>query len=126
MRLYEFDSKRSKLFLLIVKQLVTIEVGKRIDALKDKPAYTPVILNTKILRVWNDGFEARMVSSCWGKGIIDAEIQVVSISGTVKFKVLENDTKDPLLEAADILYKPQLDQLSRIHSLFQMQMAFMN
>jgi hypothetical protein len=35
-----------------------------------------------------------MVSSCWGKGIIDAEIQVVSISGTVKFKVLENDTKD--------------------------------
>jgi hypothetical protein len=65
---------------------------------KDKPAY-PVILNTKISEFKTTAiFEARMVSSCWGKGIIDAEIQVVSISGTsVKFKVLENDTKDPII-----------------------------
>jgi hypothetical protein len=116
MRLYEFTDKQeikaiSADGVKVKGQLVTIEVGKRIDALKDKPAYTPVILKYKDFREFeNDG---HILKPEWSpvvevKGIIDAEIQVVSISGTsVKFKVLENDTKDPItsLEDGDILYK---------------------
>ena len=116
MRLYEFTDKQeikaiSTDGVKVKGQLVTIEVGKRIDALKDKPAYTPVILKYKDFREFeNDG---HILKPEWSpvvevKGIIDAIIEVVSHSATsVKFKVLENDTKDPItsLESADILYK---------------------
>ncbi len=116
MRLYEFTDKQEIKAISVdgikVKgQLVTIEVGKRIDALKDKPAYTPVILKYKDFREFeNDG---HILKPEWSpvvevKGIIDAVIEVVSHSATsVKFKVLENDTKDPItsLEASDVLYK---------------------
>jgi len=116
MRLYEFTDKQeikaiSPDGIKVKGQLVTIEVGKRIDALKDKPAYTPVILKYKDFREFeNDG---HILKPEWSpvvevKGIIDAVIEVVSHSATsVKFKVLENDTKDPItsLEDGDILYK---------------------
>jgi hypothetical protein len=116
MRLYEFTDKQeikaiSQDGVKVKGQLVTIEVGKRIDALKEKPAYTPVILKYKDFREFeNDG---NILKPEWSpiievKGIIDAVIEVVSHSATsVKFKVLENDTKDPItsLEDADILYK---------------------
>jgi hypothetical protein len=116
MRLYEFTDKQeikaiSSDGLKVKGQLVTIEVGKRIDAMKDKPAYTPVILKYKDFREFeNDG---HILKPEWSpvvevKGIIDAAIEVVSRSATsVKFKVLENDTKDPItsLEVANILYK---------------------
>jgi hypothetical protein len=116
MRLYEFTDKQeikaiSPDGVKVKGQLVTIEVGKRIDALKDKPAYTPITLKYKDFREFeNDGHILRPE---WSpvvevKGIIDAVIEVVSRSATsVKFKVLENDTKDPItsLEASDILYK---------------------
>ena len=116
MRLYEFTDKQeikaiSTDGVKVKGQLVTIEVGKRIDALKDKPAYTPVILKYKDFREFeNDG---HILKPEWSpvvevKGIIDAIIEVVSHSATsVKFKVLENDSKDSItsLESADILYK---------------------
>lgn len=116
MRLYEFTDRQeikaiSPDGVKVKGQLVTIEVGKRIDALKDKPAYTPMTLKYKDFREFeNDGHILRPE---WSpvidvKGIIDAVIEVVSHTSTsVKFKVLENDTKDPItsLETADILYK---------------------
>lgn len=115
MRLYEFTDKQeikaiSPDGIKVKGQLVTIEVGKRIDALKDKPAYTPVILKYKDFREFeNDG---HILKPEWSpvvevKGIIDAVIEVVSHTSTsVKFKVLENDTKDPItsLEDGDIVY----------------------
>jgi hypothetical protein len=115
MRLYEFTDKQeikaiSTDGVKVKGQLVTIEVGKRIDALKDKPAYTPVILKYKDFREFeNDG---HILKPEWSpvvevKGIIDAVIEVVSHTATsVKFKVLENDTKDPItsLEDGDIVY----------------------
>lgn len=116
MRLYEFTDKQeikaiSADGIKVKGQLVTIEVGKRIDALKDKPAYTPVILKYKDFREFeNDG---HILKPEWSpvvevKGIIDAVIEVVSHTATsVKFKVLENDTKDPItsLQDSDVLYK---------------------
>ena len=116
MRIYEFTDKQEIKAISIdgikVKgQLATIEVGKRVDALKDKPAYTPITVKYKDFREFeNDGHILRPE---WSpvvevKGIIDAVIEVVSQSTTsVKFKVLENDTKDPItsLESGDILFK---------------------
>lgn len=116
MRLYEFTDKQeikaiSADGIKVKGQLATIEVGKRIDALKDKPAYTPVILKYKDFREFeNDG---HILKPEWSpvvevKGIIDAVIEVVSHTATsVKFKVLENDTKDPItsLQDSDVLYK---------------------
>lgn len=116
MRLYEFTDRQeikavSSDGIKVKGQLVTIEVGKRIDALKDKPAYTPVTLKYKDFREFeNDGHILRPE---WSpvidvKGILDAVIEVVSHSSTsVKFKVLENDTKDPItsLEDADIIHE---------------------
>jgi hypothetical protein len=57
--------------------------------------------------------------------IIDAEIQVVSISGTsVKFKVLENDTKDPIfIRSCGYFVQNRRSVSPHIHSLFQMQMV---
>lgn len=119
MRIYEFTDKQeikavSPDGVKVRGQLVTIEVGKRIDALKDKPAYTPVTLKYKDFREFeNDG---HILKPEWSpiidvKGILDAVIEIVSASATsVKFKVLENDTKDPItsLETADLPFKTAL------------------
>ena len=116
MRLYEFTDKQeikavSVDGIKVKGQTVTIEVGKRVDALKDKPAYTPVTFTYEDYHEFeNDG---HILRPDWSpvvevKGIIDAVIEVVSSSATsVKFKVLENDTKDPItsLESGDILFK---------------------
>lgn len=115
MRLYEFTDKQeikaiSVDGIKIKGQTVTIEVGKRIDALKDKPAYTPLTLTYSDYREFeNDG---NILKPEWSnievKGILDAVIVPVSNTATsVKFKVLESDTKDPItsLVTADILYK---------------------
>lgn len=110
MRLYEFTDKQEIKAVSVdgvkVKgQTVTIEVGKRVDALKDKPAYTPVTFTYADFHEFeNDGHILRPE---WSpvvevKGIIDAVIEVVSASATsVKFKVLENDTKDPITSLID-------------------------
>jgi len=116
MRLYEFtDRQEIKAISLdgvkVKGQLVTLEVLKRVDAVKDKPAYTPIRLKYKDFHEFeNDGHILRPE---WSpvvevKGILDAVIEVVSASATsVKFKVLENDTKDPItsLETADLPFK---------------------
>lgn len=116
MRLFEFTDKQeikgvSTDGVKVKGQTVTIEVGKRVDALKDKPPYTPVTLTYEDYHEFeNDG---HILRPDWSpvvevKGILDAVIEVVSHSATsVKFKVLENDTKDPItsLEDGDILYK---------------------
>lgn len=118
MRIYEFTDKQeikavSPDGVKVKGQLVTIEVGKRIDALKDKPAYTPITLKYKDFREFeNDGHILRPE---WSpiidvKGILDAVIEVVSASATsVKFKVLENDTKDPItsLEDSDLIFETE-------------------
>jgi hypothetical protein len=115
MRLFEFTDKQeikgvSIDGIKIKGQTVSIEVGKRIDAMKDKPAYTPVTLTYSDFREFeNDG---QVLKPDWShievKGIIDAVIEVQSISSSsVKFTVLENDTKDPItsLEDADLIFK---------------------
>ncbi|WP_141672806.1 hypothetical protein [Flavobacterium crassostreae] len=115
MRLYEFTDKQeikaiSNDGVKVKGQMVTIEVGKRVDAMKDKPPYTPVTLTYEDYREFeNDG---HILRPDWSptvevKGIIDAIIELVSQSATsVKFKVLENDTKDPItsLKNDDISY----------------------
>lgn len=116
MRLYEFTDKQeikavSTDGVKVKGQTVTIEVGKRVDALKDKPPYTPVVFTYEDFHEFeNDG---HILRPDWSpvvevKGIIDAVIEVVSHTSTsVKFKVLENDTKDTItsLVNADVLYK---------------------
>lgn len=119
MRLYEFTDKQeikgvSTDGVKVKGQTVTIEVGKRVDALKDKPAYTPITFTYEDYKEFeNDG---HILRPDWSpvvevKGIVDAVIEMVSASATsVKFKVLENDSKDPItsLETADLTFKTAL------------------
>jgi hypothetical protein len=109
MRIYEFtDAQEIKGVtpdgVKVRGQLVTIEVGKRVDAMPDKPAYTPVTL------VYSDykDFEKNgvIVKPTWShievNGIFDAKIVVVSSSATsVKFKVLTGDALDPVTSFTD-------------------------
>lgn len=118
MRLYEFtDAQEIKGVtpdgVKVRGQLVTIEVGKRIDAMPDKPAYTPVTLTYADYKDFEKN--AVIIKPTWShievNGIFDAKIVVESSSATsVKFKVLTGDALDPVtsLETADVTFKTAL------------------
>lgn len=115
MRIYEFtDAQEIKGVspdgVKVRGQLVTIEVGKRIDAMPDKPAYSPVTLTYADYKDFEKN--AAIIKPTWShievNGIFDAKIVVVSSSATsVKFKVLSGDALDPVtsLETADVTFK---------------------
>jgi hypothetical protein len=115
MRVYEFtDSQELKGTspdgVKVIGQLVTIEVGKRVDAMSDKPAYTPITLSYSDHKEFeNNGV---VLKPTWNhievNGIFDASIVVESSSASsVKFKVLVGDSKDVVtsLEEANITFK---------------------
>lgn len=118
MRVYEFtDAQEIKGVspdgVKVRGQLVTIEVGKRIDAMPDKPAYSPVTLTYSDYKDFEKN--AVIVKPTWSNielnGIFDAKIVVQSSSATsVKFKVLTGDALDPVtsLETADVAFKTAL------------------
>lgn len=118
MRVYEFtDAQEIKGVspdgVKVRGQLVTIEVGKRIDAMPDKPAYTPVNLTYSDYKDFEKN--AVIIKPTWShievNGIFDAKIVVQSSSATsVKFKVLTGDALDPVtsLDVADITFKTAL------------------
>lgn len=118
MRVYEFtDAQEIKGVspdgVKVRGQLVTIEVGKRIDAMPDKPAYSPVTLTYSDYKDFEKN--AVIVKPTWShielNGIFDAKIVVQSSSATsVKFKVLTGDALDPVtsLETADVTFKTAL------------------
>ena len=95
MRIYEFtDAQEIKAIspdgTKIKGQLVTIEVGKRVDAMPDKPAYTPVTLTYADYNEFeNDG---AILKPTWSQieiqGIFDVDFTLVSASATsIKFTV---------------------------------------
>lgn len=91
-------------------QLVTIEVGKRIDAMKDKPAYTPVTLTYGDYNEYEDS--GVVLKPDWShielNGIFDVTIEQVSASATsVKFTVDAGCAGDQVtsLETADLTFK---------------------
>jgi hypothetical protein len=118
MRLYEFtDAQEIKGVtpdgVKVRGQLVTIEVGKRIDAMPDKPAFTPVTLTYADYKDFEKN--AVIIKPTWShievNGIFDAKIVVESSSATsVKFKVLTGDALDPVtsLEDTDVTFKTAL------------------
>lgn len=118
MRIYEFtDAQEIKGTTpdgtKIKGQLVTVEVGMRVDPMNDKPGYTPVILTYSDP---NEGTKNVAIGKpTWNhielEGIFDAKIVVVSSSATsVKFKVLTGDALDTVtsLETADVTFKTAL------------------
>lgn len=118
MRVYEFtDAQEIKGVspdgVKVRGQLATIEVGKRVDAMPDKPAYTPVTLTYADYKDFEKN--AVIIKPTWShievNGIFDAKIVVESSSATsVKFKVLTGDALDPVtsLETADVTFKTAL------------------
>jgi hypothetical protein len=118
MRIYEFtDAQEVKGVspdgVKVKGQLVTIEVGKRIDAMPDKPAYTPVTLTYSDYKDFEKN--AAIIKPTWShielNGIFDVKLVVVSSSATsVKFKALAGDALDPVtsLETADVTFKTAL------------------
>jgi hypothetical protein len=115
MRIYEFtDAQEIKAISpdgsKVKGQLVTIEVGKRVDAMPDKPAHTPVTLTYADFNEFeNDG---AILKPTWSQielnGIFDVEISIVSASATsVKFTVDAGCAGDIVtsLENADLTFK---------------------
>jgi len=115
MRIYEFtDAQEIKAVtpdgVKVKGQLVTIEVGKRIDAMPDKPAHTPVTLTYSDYKDFEKN--AVIIKPTWShievNGIFDVKLVVVSSSATsVKFKALSGDALDPVtsLETADVTFQ---------------------
>lgn len=118
MRVYEFtDAQEIKGVspdgIKVRGQLVKIEVGKRIDAMPDKPAYTPVTLTYSDYKDFEKN--AAIIKPTWShievNGIFDAKIAIQSSSATsVKFKVLAGDALDPVtsLTEPDVTFKTAL------------------
>lgn len=115
MRIYEFtdvqEIKGTTPDGVKVKgQLVTITVGKRVDSMPDKPAYTPVTLEYSDYKEFeNSGV---ILKPTWSQielnGIFDVEIKVVSASATsVKFTVDAGCAGDIVtsLEDSDLTFK---------------------
>lgn len=115
MRVYEFtDGQEVKGVtpdgVKVRGQLVTIEVGKRIDAMPDKPAHTPITLSYADYKDFeNNGV---ILKPTWShielNGIFDAKFVSVSSSPTsLKFKVVTGDAKDTVtsFDTADITLK---------------------
>jgi len=114
MRIYEFtDAQEIKGTTpdgtKVRGQLVTIEVGKRVDALKDKSAYTPVTLTYADFNEFEDS--GVILKPTWSQielnGIFDVDIKIVSASSTsVKFTVDAGCAGDVVtsLEYADFTF----------------------
>ncbi len=115
MRIYEFtDAQEIKGTtpdgVKVKGQLVTITVGKRIDAMPDKPAHTPVTLEYADYKEFeNNGVIAKPTwSHIELNGIFDVNINIVSASATsIKFTVDAGCAGDVVtsLETADITLK---------------------
>lgn len=95
-------------------QLVRITVGKRIDALNDKPPYTPVTLEYEDFNEFEDN--GVIVKPTWSHieldGIFDVSLELVSASSTsIKFTVNGGCAGDDLitsLEDANVTLKTAL------------------
>jgi len=115
MRIYEFtDAQEIKGTtpdgVKVKGQLVTITVGKRIDAMPDKPAHTPVTLEYADYKEFeNNGVIAKPTwSHIELNGIFDVNINIVSASATsIKFTVDAGCAGDVVtsLETADVTLK---------------------
>jgi hypothetical protein len=118
MRVYEFtDAQEIKGTtpdgVKVKGQLVTITVGKRIDAMPDKPAHTPVTLEYSDYKEFeNNGV---ILKPTWShielNGIFDVNINIVSASATsIKFTVDAGCAGDVVtsLETADVTLKTAL------------------
>ncbi|GIZ08375.1 hypothetical protein [Flavobacterium sp. UMI-01] len=116
MRVYEFtDAQEIKGVSVddvkVRGQLVTITVGKRIDALADKPAYTPVTLQYEDYNEFEDN--GVIVKPTWSNieldGIFDVSIELVSATSTqIKFTVNGGCAGDDFitsLEEGDVTLK---------------------
>lgn len=118
MRVYEFtdDSKLKAVTpdgTKVRGQLVTIEVGKRVDATKEKPAFTPVTLTYADYKEFESNPVILIPS--WSHinlvGIFDVTVaQVSATASLVKFTVDAGCSGDPVtsLEDADITYTTAL------------------
>jgi len=118
MRVYEFtDAQEIKGTTpdgtKVKGQLVTITVGKRVDAMPDKPAYTPVTLEYADYNEFeNNGV---ILKPTWSQielnGIFDVKINIVSASAaSIKFTVDAGCAGDVVtsLETADVTLKTAL------------------
>jgi len=115
MRIYEFtDAQEIKGTtpdgVKVKGQLVTITVGKRVDAMPDKPAHTPVTLEYADYKEFeNNGVIAKPTwSQIELNGIFDVNLNLVSASSTsIKFKVDAGCAGDDVtsLTAANITLK---------------------
>ena len=112
MRVYEFtDDQKVKGVSIdgtkVKGQSVTVTVGKRIDAMADKPPYTPITLTYEDYNEFEDN--GVLASPSWShieiQGIFDAYVTVVSASSTqIKFTVDAGCAGDDVtsLEDADL------------------------
>jgi len=116
MRVYEFtDAQEIKGVSVdgtkIKGQLVTVTVGKRVDALADKPAYTPVTLQYEDYNEFEDN--GVIVKPTWSQieleGIFDVTLELVSATSTsIKFTVNGGCAGEDVitsLENADVTLK---------------------
>lgn len=113
MRIYEFTDKQeikgtTPDDMKVRGQLVTIEVGKRVDAMADKPAYTPVTVSYEDYKEFEE--QAVILRPTWShielNGIFDVVItQVSAAAGSLKVtvKTLSGDLVKSL-EASDFKF----------------------
>jgi hypothetical protein len=107
MRVYEFtDAQEIKACTVdgtkVRGQLVTIEVGKMVDATDDKPQYTPVILTYEDYKEFENG--PVVLKPTWShielQGIFDVQLTLVSASATsIKFKASAGCSGDDVIKA---------------------------
>lgn len=114
MRVYEFtDAQEIKACTVdgvkVRGQLVTIEVGKMVDATDDKPQYTPVTLTYEDYKEFENG--PVVLKPTWShielQGIFDIDLTLVSATSTsIKFTASAGCSGDDLVkvfETADIV-----------------------
>lgn len=114
MRVYEFtDAQEIKACTVdgtkVRGQLVTIEVGKMVDATDDKPQYTPVTLTYEDYKEFENG--PVVLRPSWShielQGIFDTTLELVSAnSSEIKFKAstgCAGDDNVTAFEDADIV-----------------------
>jgi hypothetical protein len=119
MRVYEFtDAQEIKACTpdgtKVRGQLVTIEVGKMVDATDEKPQYTPVTLTYEDYKEFENG--PVVLKPTWShielQGIFDIDLTLVSASATsIKFTASAGCSGDDVVkvfETADITLKTAL------------------
>jgi hypothetical protein len=114
MRVFEFtDAQEIKACTVdgtkVRGQLVTIEVGKMVDATDEKPQYTPVTLTYEDYKEFENG--PVVLKPTWShielQGIFDIDLELVSASATsIKFKASAGCSGDDVVkvfEDADVV-----------------------